>query len=107
MIETPDPVGTYEALNLLEMPGSAAVSAIVSKPTETVIPMAANDWSLQPAVTLHTLIENDSILPPVLSGTFCAVDAGSADLTQECDAQQVSINSSDALKMSDILESML
>lgn len=83
-----------------------SASAIVSKPTETVIPMAANDSSLQPAATLHVLIENNSILPPVLPGTVSDPDASSAELTQEYDAQ-VNMNSTDALKASDISESML
>ncbi|XP_037554559.1 uncharacterized protein LOC119431163 isoform X1 [Dermacentor silvarum] len=87
-----------EAPNLLETLGSE--SAI-----ETVIPMAANDSSSQPAATLHVLIENDSILPPVLPSTVSGPDASSAELTQEYDAQ-VNMNS-DALKASDISESML
>lgn len=45
-----------EASNLLEMPDSA--SAIIANPTETVIQVAGNDSSPQPAATLHVLIES-------------------------------------------------
>lgn len=45
-----------EASNLLEMPDSA--SAIIANPTETVIQVAGNDSSPQPAATLRVLIES-------------------------------------------------